>query len=93
VIEPRNDERRAEEARQLLTNPIYKEAYAQLEARWVNELAQQETAPDRAVLLRFLIMAGRKHRLYMEQVLVTGKMVELENERKRTLRDRMLRRA
>ena len=88
-----DEARRGEDARRVLGEAIYKEAYVALEARWVNELAQQELDPKRAEYLRALLVAGRKHKQYMEQVMVSGNMATIEIERKRTLRERFLRRA
>lgn len=92
-MDEREQEIRGEEARRILGSAIYKEAFAAIESRLINELAQQDIDPKRAEYLRTLIVAGRKHRTYLEQVLVTGTMAAMEIERKRSLRDRILRRA
>ena len=76
---------RGEEARRILENPIYKEAYAVLEQRIVAELAQQDIEALQAERLRMLLVALRKVRVHMEQVLVTGTIVAQELERKRTM--------
>lgn len=82
------DERRGEDARQVLDSPVYKEAYAQIEANIVNKLALQGTGNDEANDLRRLLIALRRVRGYMEQVATTGTMAAMELERKRTLRER-----
>jgi hypothetical protein len=89
----RHAERRGEEARRILHDSIYVEAFQALEQRWISEMAQQEIDPKRAEYLRTLIVAGRKHRQYMEQVMHSGTIAAKDIERKRSLRDRMLRRA
>jgi hypothetical protein len=67
-----NEERRGEEARRILESDIYKEAYAQVEANIVARLAQADTKAEDAETLRQLLIALRKVRIYMEQVLNTG---------------------
>ena len=92
-MDPIQEERRGEDAKRILNEPVYQEAFAALEQRWVNELAQQDIDPKRAEYLRTLLVAGRRHKQYMEQVMVSGTLAAMELERKRTLRERMLRRA
>ena len=86
---PDVEERRGEEARQVLDSPIYKEAYVQIETNIVNRMAAQATGAVEAEDLRRLLIALRKVRVYIEQVAVTGTMSAMEQERKRTLRERM----
>ena len=86
-------ERRGEDARRIIEAPIHREAFAALEERLVNELARQDIDPQRAEFLRLLLVAGRKYRLYIEQVMVTGTMAAMETQRKRSLSDRMFRRS
>ena len=88
LMDEKQQEMRGEEARRILENPIYKEAYAVLEQRIVAELAQQDIEALQAERLRMLLVALRKVRVHMEQVLVTGTIVAQELERKRTMRDR-----
>ena len=76
------EEMRGESARQVLENPIYKEAYKIIEDRLINELAMIEIKPERAEYLRQILAVGRKHRQYLEQVLMSGKMAGIESERK-----------
>lgn len=91
-MDPQDEERRGEAAKRVLNEDIYKEAFAALEARWINELAQQDIDPKRAEYLRTLLVAGRKHRQYMEQVMVSGTMAAMELERKRSLTERVFHR-
>jgi hypothetical protein len=89
---PAEEERRGVEAQHVMENKIYREAYAALEARYVDEMAQQDVDPKRAEFLRLLLVASRKHRKYLEQVMVSGTMAAMQVERKRTLAERMLHR-
>ena len=91
-MDERYQERRGEDAKRVLNDDIYKEAFAALEARWLNELVQQDIDPKRAEYLRTLLVAGRKHRQYMEQVMVTGTMAAMEIERKRSRSERVFHR-
>ena len=75
-----NEERRGEEARRILESDIYKEAYTQVEANIVAQLAQEATTPDNAESLRKLLIALRKVRIYIEQVMHTGTMKALDNK-------------
>lgn len=86
-----NAEQRASEAQLVLSSPVYRESYVQIEANIVNQLAQQSLAAAEAEDLRKLLIALRKVKTYMEQVVTTGKMEAL-NQRT-TLLDRMRRRA
>ena len=87
---PEQEERRGELARQILDAEIYKEAYKNIEDRLIQELAVVEITKERAEYLRTILVAGRKHRKYMEQVLVTGTMAAMEENRKRSLMERIL---
>ena len=92
-MDERQEEMRGESARRVLNEDVYKEAYAVLERKIINEMAQQEIEPARAEYLRTLLVSMRKVRLYLEQLMTTGTMAAMEMERKRTLRDKLLRRA
>jgi len=92
-MDPAQEERRGEQARQIINAPLYQEAGAAFEARLVSELAQQDLRPERVTELRTLLVWHRKYRQYFEQILVTGTMAAMDAERKRTLRERMFRRA
>jgi len=86
---PEQEERRGEEARVVLDNLIYREAFAQIEANIVAKMALQATTAAEAEELRRLMIALRKVRTYMEQVLTTGTMAAMEEERKRNWAQRM----
>ena len=76
-----NEERRGEEARRILESDIYKESYASIEANIVARMAQAATLPEEAESLRQLLIALRKVKVYMEQVLQTGTMKALDNKK------------
>jgi len=87
-----NDEKRGEEARRILESDMYKEAYRQVEANVVARMAQASTPPAEAESLRQLLIALRKVRTYMEQVLQTGTMQALV-EKQSTISNLLRRRA
>jgi len=70
------DVRRGHEANQVLQATIYREAYTEIERRLLNELTVIEIQPARAEYLRQLLVANRKIRGYLEQVMVTGQLAE-----------------
>lgn len=72
------DERRGEEAHRVLSAPIYKEAFAIIEERLIGQLAVIEITPQRAEYIRQLLVANRKIKAYLEQVMVTGQMAEAQ---------------
>lgn len=96
-MDPVQEERRGEEARQVLESGIYKEAYAQIEANIVAKMAQQSTTAAEGEDLRRLLIALRKVKVYMEQIAVTGTMAAMAEEKKRSyaaqVMDKYLRRA
>jgi hypothetical protein len=88
----RNDEQRGVEAKLVLENEIYREAVKQIEANIVAQMAQQATTPEKGEDLRKLLIALRKVNTYIEQVAVTGRMAAMEEDRKRSLAERMAQR-
>ena len=79
------DEQRGVEADRLLKNPMLKEAFQVIEERLVGELAVLEITDERRTKLQMLLALGRKYRTYLEQVVKTGELTTLEEQRKRTL--------
>ncbi len=96
-MSPDDEERRGEDARQVLESYIYKEAYTAIEANIVTAMANANTTAAQGESLRALLIALRKVRGYIEQVAVTGTMAAIAEERKRTFlekqAERFLRRA
>lgn len=84
-----HEERRGEDARRILEDELYKEAFAAIEARLVDQLALAATTEEQAHHLRHLLIAHRKVRQYMANVLQTGTMAALEINRQQTLAERM----
>lgn len=87
------DERRGMEAQSVLQNGIYKEAYTVIRDNIVVQLSLADTPDDRRKRLNDLLVALGKVEGYMRQVMTTGTMAAMEMERKRSLADRVLRRA
>lgn len=71
-----NDVQRGNEASRILNAEIYREAFAVIEERLVSQLSTIEIAKERADYLRTLLIANRKIRGYLEQVMVTGQLAE-----------------
>ena len=87
-MSPEQEERRGEDARLVLENSIYKEAYTQIEANIVAQMAKQATTAEQGEDLRRLLIALRKVKVYMEQVATTGTMAAMEQERKLSMMQR-----
>lgn len=83
------DERRGIEAQQILASPIYAEAWEGIKSRIVEQLENADIPADRRQRLNDLLIAHRKAKQYMEQVVATGKMAEMEIERQATLAQRL----
>jgi len=86
---PEQEERRGNEARALLNNAIYKEAYTAIRERLVGQLSLADLPEDtRAKCNTLLVALATVHR-YFEQTMLTGQMAEIETQRKKTLRERI----
>ena len=70
------DARRGEEAHRVLSSDIYKEAFRIIEDRLISQFAVIEIQPERAEYLRQLLVANRKIKSYLEQVMLTGQYAE-----------------
>ena len=92
-MDARTAERRGEEARQLLETPLLKEAWQALRDVIVARLESESLTDDQRRDLNYQLQALRKHKRWFEQVLVTGTLTAMEEQRKRTIADRILRRA
>jgi ornithine cyclodeaminase/alanine dehydrogenase-like protein (mu-crystallin family) len=70
-------EARAVEAERILKSTLYRESWEQVE-RNINAIRDQvATSAEKAEELRQLVIALRKARQYLEQVIVTGEMETL----------------
>ena len=88
---PEQEVRRGMEAKSLLDNPIYREAYQTIRDNIVTQLSLADTADDKRQRLNNLLIALSKVEQYMKQVMASGVMAEMERER--TLADKLFRRA
>lgn len=70
--------RRGEEAQRILESALYKEAFAAIEERLIAQLAQIEITKERAEYMRQLLVANRKIRGYLANVMTTGEMATLD---------------
>lgn len=86
---PELEERRGAEAQHILDNAVYKEAWAAIRDRIVGQLEQADTPADQRQRLNDLLIAHRKAKQYMEQVMHSGTMAAQEIERQTTLRERV----
>ncbi len=83
------DQRRGEDAHRIISADIYKEAFAIIEDRLISQLAVIEITKERAEYLRTLLVAGRKYRALLEQVMVTGQMAEQQKSLLERVKDRV----
>jgi hypothetical protein len=75
------------EAAAVLGNRAYQDAYTQVEAALVNELAKSDNTPERIVRLQTFLSVGRAYRKYLEKALADGnfaaKSIEEDQRRKK----------
>lgn len=67
-------ERRGDEAAFIVRHPIFQEAFKMLEDKFVTELSHAEITRERAEYVRTLLVANRKVKGYLEQVMLTGQL-------------------
>ncbi len=84
---------RGADAEHLLANAMMREALETIEARLIDKLASADTKPDEALRLQAILVGKRRFEYYLKQIIQTGKMAEIVEEQKRSLADRILRRA
>lgn len=84
-----SDERRGEDARRILDDAIYREAWELIRNRIIEQLEHADIPEDRRGRLNDLLIAHKKARQYMEQVLVTGTLAATEIDRQASLTERM----
>jgi len=85
-------ERRGEDAKRLLNEDLFKEAWQMVRERIVLMLEHPNTPPAERERLNHALVGLRDAKRYVEQVMATGTMVAMEIERKRTIAERLLRR-
>ena len=86
---PEQEIERGRNARRVLDDGIYQEAYTVVRERIVSQLSQAETVGDKRERLNSLLVALSTVQRYMEQVAVGGKMAAEQIERDRTLTQRV----
>jgi hypothetical protein len=90
-----NDEQEAVRGRlaqDVLENPVYAESYGMIEQEIMAKWRDSRDAAEREELHRLLKMLA-KARNVLESTMRTGQLASAELERKRTLADRVFRRA
>jgi hypothetical protein len=85
-------EQRGEEARRILGDPIFKEAWEKVRERIVVKLESEEMTDAERLRQNDLLWALRAARKQIEFVAVTGTLVAMDTQRKRSIADRILRR-
>lgn len=86
---PEEELQRGNEAKRILNDAIYNEAYTVIRERIVQQLSQMEIDDAKRARLNSLLVAHETVRRYMEQVVMTGKMAAAQIERDRTFAERM----
>ena len=84
-----DEERRAGRARECLGNEIYKEAWEKIERQIINEIARTDATAEQRDRLGMRLSLMRQQKTYLEQVMLTGQLAAMEEQRKRTLKERM----
>lgn len=92
-MSPEQEEMRGEDARRILAEPLLQEAYQMIEEKIVSHLKLAALDAEKRKSLNDLLIAHAKHKQYLEQVIVSGTLAATELDRKRSLADRVLRRA
>ena len=92
-MDPQQEERRGEEAKQLLANPLYEESWQVVRERIVVMLEQSGLKPEERERLNNALVGLKLANHYLKQVIATGTMAAMETQHKRSLADRILRRA
>lgn len=80
---------RGELAQELLRNPLFKEAQDELERRLIAKMARIDTSKDDAEYLRTIMIGSKHYRKFFEALVIMGRNVELEIDRKKTLAERL----
>lgn len=90
---PQEEERRGVEAKYILDNAIYREAYDTIRSNIVSQLSLADTPDDKRGRLNNLLIALSKIEQYMKQIMASGTMAAMQIERDRTLAERLFKRA
>lgn len=79
---PEEEKIRGEEAKQVLANPVMREALREIEMQLIEQLAQFDIDPSRAVRVQMLLAAKRSFERMLKTYIQTGQFV-IEEERRR----------
>jgi hypothetical protein len=79
-----NHEQRAASAQRILDDELFREAFNTVEANIVAKLAQPNSAPEQVQELHQSLVSLHRIRRYLQQVIVTGTMEAMEEQRKAT---------
>lgn len=79
---PEDELIRAEEAKQVLKNPVMVQALREIEIQLIEQLATQDIAPERAVRVQMLLAAKRAFERMLKTYIQTGEFVIEERRRK-----------
>lgn len=92
-----DEARRGEEAKQVLSAQVYKDAWASYEAILLGLLANADTTKERAEEVRGWLIAARKARGHLERIVKEGALaaeqIRQEETRKKNLAARLFRAA
>jgi len=91
-VTPQDEERRGELARNWLGNSIFKETWTKIEAGVLAKMKQPSTTSEEVLEWNRYLRLMDKLKRDIEQVAITGTMAAMEEERKRTWSERLLRR-
>lgn len=85
---PHEEKVRAEDAKQLLANPMLTTILREMEAKLIEQLAAVEIAPDKVARLQAILAAKRMFERSLKTAIQTGQLV-IEEERRRSLAQRV----
>ena len=92
-----DESRRGDEAKQILSSAVYKDAWAAYEAILLQILSNADTTRERAEEVRGWLIAARKARGHLERIVKEGVLAEAqikqEETRKKNLAARFFRAA
>ena len=79
-MNPHDEARRADDAKRILSEPVFKEAWAAYEARLLDEIANAGRSDTEVLHLRALLVAARKARAHIERIMHEGAIAAREIE-------------
>jgi hypothetical protein len=79
-----DESRRGDEAKQVLSSAVYKEAWASYEMILMGILANADTTKERAEEVRGWLIAARKARGHLERIVKEGVLAEAQIKQEET---------